>query len=151
MGTTIRAKPIQLAAAQSALRGSRTVIHGGDRAMPNELDPRVEQWYVLRGKGQSFCVTAIDEQARTVEVQHFDGDIEEFTFDEWRALNVEPGEEPENWSGALDISERDDFGTEITDTSAHDWGEPQNEYYAEGTERRKFPREEPETGAEAEE
>ena len=48
--------------------------------MPNELDPIPEQWYTHLGKGQRFYVTAIDEPNTTVEVQHFDGDIEEFSL-----------------------------------------------------------------------
>jgi len=37
-------------------------------------------------------------------------------------------EEPENWTGALDIAEKDDLGTGVTDTSAGDWSEPGEEY-----------------------
>lgn len=96
--------------------------------MPTEADPIVGNWYAHLDKGQRFFVTAVDEEAGTVEVQHFDGDLEEFTLDNWYALDVEPAEEPENWGGALDIAELDDFGTEITDTSREDWGEAENEF-----------------------
>jgi len=111
--------------------------------MPNELDPQIEQWYAHVDKGQRFYVTAIDELDHTIEVQHFDGDIEEFAFDEWRALDIDLSEEPENWSGALDIGERDDLGTEITDTTQRDWNEPQDEFRAETTERRGQKQDEP--------
>jgi hypothetical protein len=111
--------------------------------MPNELDPQVDQWYAHADKGQSFYVTAIDESEDTIEVQHFDGDVEEFTFDEWRALDIELSEEPENWTGALDIGERDDLGTEITDTTQRDWNEQQDELRAEIRERRAGESEEP--------
>lgn len=97
-------------------------------ARPNENDPIIEQWYWHLDKGPGFYVTAIDEEARTIEVQHYDGDIEEYTFPEWRNLDVEVGEEPENWTGALDIGELDDLGTEITDTEAADWSEPLKEF-----------------------
>lgn len=96
--------------------------------MPNELDALINQWYTYLDKGQRFFVTAINDTAKTIEVQHFDGDVEEFGFDEWPELNIELCEEPENWSGALDIAEQDDFGTEVTDTSARDWADPQQEY-----------------------
>ena len=95
--------------------------------MPNELDPRVDQWYMHLDKGQRFIVTAIDEQADSIEIQHFDGDLEEFTQDDWRDLDIELSEAPENWSGALDIGEQDDFGTEVTDTTKQDWSEPLEE------------------------
>ncbi len=93
--------------------------------MPNEIDPLIDQWYLHQDKGQRFFITAVNDVAKTIEVQHFDGDIEEFTLDEWRGLDIELSEEPENWSGALDIAEKDDFGTEVTDTSMSDWNDPQ--------------------------
>jgi hypothetical protein len=91
------------------------------RAMNNELDPRIDQWYAHIDKGQSFYVAAIDEDQGTVEIQHFDGDIEELDMDEWRELRIELSEQPENWSGALDIAEQDDLGTGVTDTDPEDW------------------------------
>jgi hypothetical protein len=96
--------------------------------MPNELDPIPDQWYAHLDKGQRFYVTAIDEDNDTVEIQHFDGDIEEYSLEEWRELDIELSEEPENWAGALDIAEQDDLGTEITDTTPEDWDSPQEEF-----------------------
>ena len=97
--------------------------------MPNELDPRIDQWYAHQDKGQRFLVVAVDEVDSSVEVQHFDGDLEEFSLDDWRELDIELSEEPENWSGALDIVNRDDLGTEVTDTSKEDWLEPGEEIH----------------------
>ena len=99
--------------------------------MRNELDPIADQWYWHHDKGPLFYVTAINREDRTVEVQHYDGDIEEYTFAEWRNMDIEPGEEPENWTGAVDIDERDDLGTEITDTRKADWDEPLTEHHAD--------------------
>lgn len=97
--------------------------------MLNEYKPIIDQWYWHHDKGPLFCVTAIDDEERVVEVQHFDGDLEEITFAEWRSMqDIELGEEPENWSGSLDISEPDDFGTEVTDTRGADWNEPLSDY-----------------------
>ena len=91
--------------------------------MLNELQPQIGQWYRYLGKGQRFYVTAIDEDDETIEVQHFDGDLEEFSFEHWQELDIDECAEPENWSGAVDIAEKDDFGTEVTDTRAGDWNE----------------------------
>ena len=107
--------------------------------MPNELDPIPDQWYAHLDKGQRFYVTAIDEGNDTVEIQHFDGDIEEYSLDEWRELEIELSEEPENWAGALDIAEQDDLGTEITDTTPEDWESPQEEFRS--ADQEKFTRE----------
>ena len=96
--------------------------------MPNELDPQIDQWYTYLDKGQRFYVIAIDEEENTIQVQHFDGDIEEFSRSEWRSLNIELSVEPENWSGALDIAEQDDLGTGVTDTRPDDWTEPGEDF-----------------------
>ena len=39
----------------------------------------------------------------------------------------------ENWSGALDIDEIDDLGTEITDTLPEDWNQPASEIHEQDT------------------
>jgi hypothetical protein len=94
--------------------------------MPNEYDPIVDNWYSHTDKGQLFTVVDVGEDS--VNIQHFDGDLEEITLSTWRDMDIELSEEPENWAGAMDIAEADDFGTEITDTKADDWSEPLQEY-----------------------
>jgi len=96
--------------------------------MRNELDPQIGQWYAHLDKGQRFYVVAIDDEENTIEVQHFDGDIEEFSLAEWRGLKIELSVEPENWDGALDITEQDDLGTGVTDTGPDDWAEPGEDF-----------------------
>ena len=96
--------------------------------MPNELDPRIDQWYAHLDKGQRFYVVTIDEEQNMVDIQHFDGDLEELSLDEWRDLKIVLSEEPENWSGALDIAEQDDLGTGVTDTKSDDWTEPGEDF-----------------------
>lgn len=99
--------------------------------MVNELEPIVEQWYAHLDKGQRFFVTALDEDNETVEIQHFDGDVEEFSFDEWRELDIELSEAPENWGGPMDIGDQDDYGTDVTDTTADDWTSDESEFHEE--------------------
>ena len=96
--------------------------------MPNELDPLIDQWYAHVDKGQRFFFTAINEEENTVDLQHFDGDVEEISLDEWRDPDIELSEEPESWTGALDIAEQDDLGTGVTDTTPDDWSEPGEDY-----------------------
>jgi len=92
--------------------------------MSNEIDPIVGNWYQHLDKGQRFVVVAIDKNEELVETQHFDGDIEEISLEEWYQQDIDTAEEPENWAGALDIGTKDDYGTEITDTNISDWSEP---------------------------
>ena len=103
--------------------------------MPNQLDPRVRQWYRHLDKGQRFYVTAVDADSDTVEVQHFDGDLEEFSFDEWRDLDIAPAGEPANSSGAMDTEARNSQG-DITDTGEDDWDASYQEHHLRSPERR---------------
>lgn len=96
--------------------------------MAIEIDPVVDNWYYHLDKGQRFYVVAVDADDGIVEIQHFDGDIEEIELSEWYEMNIAVGEEPENWGGAMDIGEVDDYGTEVTDTQRADWSEPLRQY-----------------------
>jgi hypothetical protein len=94
--------------------------------MGSHPKPVVEQWYRHLDKGQRFYVTAVDEEARTVEVQHFDGDVDELDLREWFALDLEPIEPPEDWTGPVDV-EHDDLGYSETDMAEAEWAEPLSE------------------------
>ena len=96
--------------------------------MPSEIDPIVDNWYCHLDKGQRFYVVAVDEDGGVVEVQHFDGDVEEIDLKEWYEMNIETAEEPESWAGAVDVGNVDDYGTEVTDTRPADWSEPLKQY-----------------------
>ena len=95
--------------------------------MSTEADPILGNWYQHLDKGQQFCVVALDEDEGLIEVQHFDGDLEEIDRYSWYQLDLELTEEPENWSGPIDVGEIDDLGTEVTDTTNDDWNAPLRE------------------------
>ncbi len=95
--------------------------------MTTSLKPAVAQWYRHLDKGQQFYVTAIDDRDGTVEIQHFDGDVEEMDLDDWRELEIEAIEPPEDWTGPVDDVERDDLGYSETDMTEEDWSEPLEE------------------------
>ena len=92
--------------------------------MSTEADPIVGNWYERLDKGQAFEVVALDEDAGTIEVQYFDGDIEELNLESWYELDVEPSEPPEDWTGAMDDIEVDDLGYTNTEMAREDWSEP---------------------------
>jgi hypothetical protein len=96
--------------------------------MENELEPIIGNWYMHLDKGQRFEVVAVDEANALVELQHFDGDLEEVSLAEWREMNIAFSEEPQNWTGPVDIGEVDDLGTAVTDTTTEDWAEPLGQY-----------------------
>ncbi|WP_455208888.1 DUF6763 family protein [Kaarinaea lacus] len=95
--------------------------------MSNEFDPILANWYRHLDKGQLFRVVAIDDSNGVIEIQNFDGDVDEIEISQWQDLDIEMAEEPENFSGPYDVGELDDYGTEITDTSRADWEEPYEE------------------------
>lgn len=89
--------------------------------MLNQLRPVVDQWYANGNKEGMFRVVAMDEAAGTIEIQQFGGDVQELDADDWRHLQIEPIEPPEDWRGPFDDLEADDLGD--ADLSA---GEPQD-------------------------
>ena len=64
--------------------------------MPTEADPILGNWYQHLDKGQKFCVVALNVDEGLIEMQHFDGDLEEIDRDTWYQLDLQLIEEPEN-------------------------------------------------------
>lgn len=105
--------------------------------MGTELDPIVGQWYSHLDKGQEFEVVAVDEDARVVEIQYFDGTVEELDLDGWYELELDSIEPPEDWTGPVDDVERDDLGYTEDDMKAEDWSQPLGEFNVETDTERK--------------
>jgi hypothetical protein len=74
----------------------------GSTAMPNTVEPRHGQWYAHLNKGGMFKVVAIDPSDGSIEVQTFEGDVEEFEFDDWLELDLAAVAEPDDCSGPFD-------------------------------------------------
>jgi hypothetical protein len=72
--------------------------------------PGIGDWYRLSG-GELFEVVAFDEADGTIEVQYFDGTVEEFDIEDWRTQRasgaIEEAEAPEDWSGSVDVEPED--------------------------------------------
>jgi hypothetical protein len=91
--------------------------------MASDLEPIIGNWYRYAGKGELFRVVAVDEQRNLLEIQHFDGDVEELERSGWADLDVEAAEPPEDWTGPVDDVETDDLGYSETDMRGSDWRE----------------------------
>ena len=85
----------------------------------SEYDPIVGNWYKNLETRTQFEVVAIDEQSQTVEIQYFEGEVEELDMEAWRELELDSIEPPEDWSGAFDDLEKDDLGYDDTPTPSH--------------------------------
>lgn len=75
--------------------------------------PNVGEWYRQSG-GSLFEVVAKDEDDGTIDIQYFDGTVEEMDFEDWESQweegALEAAEAPEDWSGSVDIEPEDDNG-----------------------------------------
>ena len=75
--------------------------------------PGIGDWYRLNG-GELFEVVAVDDDDGTIELQYFDGTVEEMDREDWEAQwddgALEAAEAPEDWSGSVDIEPGDADG-----------------------------------------
>lgn len=63
-------------------------------------------WY--RGRGTDpFEVVALDMDAETIEIQYYDGSVEELDFEGWLELGASPTAGPDGFEGALDLAHED--------------------------------------------
>lgn len=75
----------------------------------NEFDPIIGNWYKDLETQSEFEIVAVDEDAQTVEIQYFEGEVEELDRDAWREMVLVPIDPPEDWSGPFDDLEQDDL------------------------------------------
>ena len=88
---------------------------------------RIGQWYLRWDKGEIFQVTGFDDKSRTIEIQTFDGDLDEIDAEAWTTLPLGLAEPPEDWTGPVDDVEVDDLGYSQTEMTARDWAAPLQE------------------------
>ena len=73
--------------------------------------PGIGDWYRLSG-GELFEVVALDEDDGTIEIQYFDGTVEEMDVEDWDAQwddgVMEAAEAPEDWTGSVDVEGDDE-------------------------------------------
>lgn len=74
-----------------------------------EILPVIGQWF-RRPNGALFEVVALDEEDGTVDIQFFDGTIDEVDLDVWPNLIITEVSAPEDWSGSVDMDPEDYLG-----------------------------------------
>lgn len=62
--------------------------------------PEIGEWY-KNEEGVSLEVIAVDEEEQVIEIQYFDGSIEELDFDTWRSSRFTRRKPPVDWSGTF--------------------------------------------------
>ena len=86
--------------------------------------PVIGEWYRRPG-GESFEVVAIDRDDRTIEIQYFDGTVEELEMEEWYEGGIEAGDAPEDWTGSLDVDPEDTENEyEAEPGNSRPWADP---------------------------
>lgn len=83
--------------------------------------PTVGDWY-RRPNGTLFEVVALDEDFETVELQFFDGTIDEVDFETWPTLLTQRVDAPEDWLGSVDMDPEDFTGKD--DGIPQGWHDP---------------------------
>ena len=73
--------------------------------------PGIGDWYRQKEGGALFEVVAFDDDDGTIEIQYFDGTVEEMDIDDWEAQwsdgALESADPPEDWSGSVDVEPED--------------------------------------------
>ena len=77
--------------------------------MKNHPVPAIGKWYLDNADGQLFEIVAIDEEDDTIEIQYFDGAIEELDTELWTEMELTSAAPQEDWSGPFDDLEADDM------------------------------------------
>jgi len=88
-------------------------------------EPVIGQWYEDIQK-RRFEVVAVDEDA--VEIQYYDGDVEEVDLESWYQMNIVPAAEPNDATGPYDDLGMEEFGGEREEDRSSDWQQKLDEY-----------------------
>lgn len=94
--------------------------------MVHDVTPMPGDWFEHTDKGQRFTVIDVDEERSRIEVQYFDGDIDEFDMDDWYALEILPIDSPEDWTGPIDSIEPDELDYAETGGQSQEWQVPED-------------------------
>lgn len=84
--------------------------------------PVIGLWYSMPD-GALFKVVALDPMDHSIEIQYFDGTVEELESGDWTEMWIKRVSAPEDWSGSVDVS-REDFGRDDDGIPSTDWSDP---------------------------
>ena len=78
--------------------------------------PIIGNWYRDINQ-QLFEVVALDDADSLIEIQYFNGDIDELDYEAWYGVVSESVPPPEDWTGPFGEEEQDDL--RYTDLTSH--------------------------------
>lgn len=86
--------------------------------------PSIGDWYRQKEGGALFEVVAYDDDDGTIEIQYFDGTVEEMDIEDWEGQwedgALEIADPPEDWSGSVDVDSDEDTLRADVNGSDHD-------------------------------
>ncbi len=71
------------------------------------VEPIIDNWYDSKDFPECFKVVGFDDQQDFVQIQYFDGEIEELEYDNWQALHPHEIPEPEDATAAYEMERED--------------------------------------------
>jgi len=90
--------------------------------MAFDIAPTVGHWY-QDISGNSFEIVAFDVAHGLIEIQFYDGTVEELDLESWYEQMFIAAEPPEDWSGSLDI-DKQDYGVDLEEGTHLIWENP---------------------------
>ncbi len=75
--------------------------------MSGQISAEIGHWYRPIDNDNLFEVVAIDYDEQMIEIQNFDGNIEEMEFTGWKVLIPVEIAPPEDWTGPYEIDRED--------------------------------------------
>ncbi|MCU7958541.1 MAG: hypothetical protein KZQ58_00785 [gamma proteobacterium symbiont of Bathyaustriella thionipta] len=88
--------------------------------------PKVGKWYE-NTEGVTLEVVAFDNEDGTVEVQFYDGTVEEYDLETWNSMLLLSADAPEDWSGSLDLQD-DNYGVDLDRPAGESQFSPLDDY-----------------------
>jgi len=88
----------------------------------NTPTPVIGEWYRC-ASGELFEVVAIDTDDDTIEIQYFDGTLEEYDRETWEAQGIVEADPPEDWTGSVDV-DQEDYDVEAETPHNTAWSAP---------------------------
>ena len=95
--------------------------------MGRDYDPVPGQWYEDLDDEVVFMVLSIDPDEELVQIQHEDGEIEEFDLDTWHELDLNKTVQPEGWSASVPNAAEDEEDWDEEDDEDEDWDEDEDD------------------------
>jgi hypothetical protein len=91
-----------------------------------DFDPVPGQWYEDLEEESLFQVLSVDPDEELVQIQHEDGEVEEFELDIWHELDLDKATQPEGWTGSPAAADDDEEWDEDEDED-DDWDDDEDE------------------------